>query len=523
MQKLITLSFIITFISANLFAEDMSIREAINKSAHQSMLAQQIAKVYLALNDNERVPEYYQERDAAIEQFTSQLEELRNYRPTPQIKNAWVEVDAQWNSYKAIADWAINKEGALKLIGQADNMLTACNNLVVAYEQYARDISKDGVDDFKELASLVETSGNQRMRLQRLMLYYLAAKQDIDKKTSERKLTSTIQDYDDALQKLNNSSDNSSEITKELKAVQNDWNQLKTFLKEYNVDNDYIANMMTLTRNQTISMNGITHMYQNLGSVLSISKLLNTSSYLHMLTQRIAKDYAAITYGYKAGKYKIELDKSINLFEEQLHSLTVSAQTEEIKRSAEVVKIMWKNYRKMAKDNPEDLYVGRMIEQSHIILAACDRLVKQIEEYAETIPEYQNLFEKNGKKVAAQENIAHLIDLAGSQRMYTQKLGLYFMLSALNKDSEVSGNRLKESLSGFSKAFETLKSSKLNSPSLIKDLHTMHMEWKSIENRCENIKKSDINDLLEIIDTLLIKTQSVAKAYQLKMDELLLN
>ncbi|MCP4438666.1 MAG: hypothetical protein GY810_06950 [Aureispira sp.] len=523
MQKIITLLLSLALANTSLFAEDMSIREAINKSAHQSMLAQQIAKVYLALNDNDRVPEYYQERDAAIEQFTNQLQELRNYRPTPQITHAWEEVDKQWESYKAIADWAINEEGAIKLLSQSDNMLDACNKLVSAYEQYAKEISQGGVNDFKELASLVETAGTQRMRLQRLMLYYLAVKQNIDKKTSERKLSTTINSYDAALKKLEVANDNSNEINVELKGVQSDWDQLKSFLGDFDVDNDYIANMMTLTKNQTISMDGVARMYQDLGSVLSISKLLNMSSHLHMLTQRIAKDYAAITYGYKAGKYRVDLSYSINLFEEQLQSLEVSAQTEDIKRSAGVVKIMWKNYRTMAKENPEDNYVGRMIEQSHIILAACDRLVKQIKEHAETIPEYQSLFEKDGQKVAKEENIAQLIDLAGSQRMHTQKLGLYFMLSALGKDSNVSGGRLKESLSGFSTAFETMKTSKLNSPSLIKELHSMHSEWKLIENRCENIKKGDISELLETIDTLLEKTEDVTKAYQEKMDELLLN
>lgn len=114
--------------------EELTIREAINKAARQQTLTQRIAKVYLALNNNLYEPKFYQERDAAIELFQSQLDELKWYTPTDKIKASLKHVQTLWKDYKAVADWSINKEGATELLRLCDEILYASNLLFISYE-----------------------------------------------------------------------------------------------------------------------------------------------------------------------------------------------------------------------------------------------------------------------------------------------------------------------------------------------------------------------------------------------------
>lgn len=211
--------------------EGMSIREALNKAARQQTLTQRIAKVYLALNNNLYEPTFYQERDQAIEEFQKQLDELKWYTPTEKIKTALKSVQDLWTEYKAIADWSINDEGASKLLSQCDHILTASKHLINAYDAYARELGAINVNsELVNVSSLIQGTGTQRMLTQRVMLYYLAATQDIEKDVSLRKLQVTRKEYDFVLKKLGAAEINSPKIQTEIKTMEKYWKGLNKYL-----------------------------------------------------------------------------------------------------------------------------------------------------------------------------------------------------------------------------------------------------------------------------------------------------
>ena len=125
--------------------DEISIRQAINMAIRQQALTQRIAKVYLALNDNPYEPKFYQERDVAIEQFQRQLDDLKWYTPTNSTKQDIQRIRELWKEYKAVADWSINNEGALRLLVLSDKMLESSNDLFQSYLAYSRTLQMESM------------------------------------------------------------------------------------------------------------------------------------------------------------------------------------------------------------------------------------------------------------------------------------------------------------------------------------------------------------------------------------------
>lgn len=508
----------------NFIHDNLTIREALDKATRQQTLTQRIAKVYLALNNNLYEPKFYQERDEAILVFQTQLDELKWYTPTEKIKTALDDVRNLWTEYRKVADWSINKKGAEKLLAQCDQMLQASNYLVSTYEEYAEQLGElYKTSEMADIVKLIKETGTQRMLTQRVMLFYLAAKQDIDKDNCIKKLETATKDFNQLIAKLAGAKINSPAIQKEVTETEKYWQALGNYLKYFKDDAVYVNSMLLLSDELTQKADKLFALYQDLGKKLSIGSSINVIAYQNMLTQRIAKSYVAITYNFSAAKYKRELIASIDLFEEQTKSMMQSAPTDEIKEALKVVETMWKNYRTIAMDwqDLDDIKVGKLLEKSHVIMASCDRVAQAIEDYAQTIPEYKAFYEKDGQTVNDKNNIAKQVNIVGSQRVYSQRIVVYFMMNALGKDSQLSQERLKECLTKFQDGYQLLSSSTLITTPISQALHTSHKEWDMIVEACTANQKTEIESVLSHSEHLFSVLDKLNGLYEDLMDELI--
>jgi hypothetical protein len=505
--------------------EGLTIREAINKATRQQTLTQRIAKIYLAINNNLYEPTFYQERDAAIELFQSQLDELKLYTPTDKIKASLKHVQLLWKEYKAVANWSINKNGAETLLQLCDEILYASNLLFISYEEYAQDLSKGAFNNTETLniIKLIQATGTQRMLTQRIMLFYLATKQDIDAVNSQRKLTFAIDEYKSTLKQLETSNFHSQDIRTELEVIQQDWTSLNTLLNNLDNDVDQINQMMSLADNISQKADRISLLYEDLGTKLTISKAINVASYQNMLTQRIAKSYVALAYGYSPTKHKHEILESVDLFEEHMLSMIRSSgATEDLKATVGVVKTMWKNYRKLVTtwEKVDEITVIKVLEKGHVMMATCDRVAQEIEVLAKTIPEYKAFFVKeNGEATNTQENIAHQMHLAGLQRVYSQRIAIYFVMNALKIDAHLSSQRMKSTISNYNKNMQAMLTSTVNSTQISTELKQVKASWDVIEKYCVAPKKEDIPVLMELCVNLFTELDQLNNTYEQNIDD----
>ncbi|BDS13544.1 type IV pili methyl-accepting chemotaxis transducer N-terminal domain-containing protein [Aureispira anguillae] len=523
----ILILFLSLITSSKLFAaEGLTIREAINKTVRQQALTQRIAKVYLALNNNLYEPKFYQERDAAIELFQSQLDELKMYTPTDKIKAALKHVRVLWKDYKAVADWSINEEGAIKLLKLCDEMLFASHQLFLSYEEYAREIHKEyfSTDEMLTIIELMKSTGLQRMLTQRVILFHLAVKQDIDAVSSQHKLDHAIENYQKTLSSLENAEINSHPIKKQLVEMKKDWSELFGFLGNFKNNAEQIDQMMHLADGLSQNADQISTLYEDLGVKLSISKSINVSAYQNMLTQRIAKSYVAMTYGYSIAKHKRELLACIDLFEEQMKSMTRSSNaTEDLKAAVGVVKTMWKNYRNLVTtwNKMDELTVMKVLEKGHVMMAACDQVAQEIERYAQTIPDYKAFFvNEDGELINKKENIAHQMRLAGMQRAYAQRIAIYFIMNSLSIDMHLSKQRMQNTITDYKANFKMMSSSSINTPEINTELKVSQRKWDKIEQYCHSTQKEDITNVLELCSTLFTQLDRLNTLYEKHMDTL---
>jgi len=526
MQLKVLFLFLSLCFGTNLMAsESLTIREAINKATRQQTLTQRIAKVYLAINNNLYEPKLYQERDAAIELFQSQLDELKLYTPTDKTKAALKHVQLLWKEYKAVADWSINKEGAVKLLQICDEILFASNLLFMSYQEYAQELNKGTFSNTEtiDIIHLIETTGTQRMLTQRIMLFYLATKQDIDAVHSQEKLTTEIERYKNTLKQLESADLHSQDIRTELKVIQQDWKQLNILLTHLDNDLEQVNEMMSLADNISEEADHISLLYEALGTKLTISKAINVASYQNMLTQRIAKAYVALAYGYAPAKYKREITESIDLFEEHMLSMSRSAgATEDFKATVGVVKTMWKNYRKLVTswDKVDELSVIKVLEKGHVMMATCDRVALEVEVLAKTIPEYKAFFVKeNGEATNTQENIAHQMHLAGLQRVYSQRIAIYYVMNALKIDAHLSSQRMQSTISSYKKNMQDMLTSPINSPKINAELQKVKISWNAIEKRCASPKEDDITPIMDLCFNLFTELDQLNKTYEQEIDK----
>ncbi len=506
--------------------DELSIRQAVNMAIRQQALTQRIAKVYLALNDNPYEPKFYQERDAAIELFEQQLEDLKKYTPTNSSKQDIQHMKDLWKDYKAVADWSINDEGALRLLALSDKMLDVSSGLFESYITYARTLQMKNMatKEMREMLLLMKNAGVQRMLTQRIMLYYLAAKQEIDATNSKRKLSEAITQYQQSLDFSKSSSLNSASIIQKLKNMDANWNTLSISLNSFSTDKEQIKNMMHLADDLFEHADEISLLYQDLGLKLSISNAINVSAYQNMLVQRIAKSYVALSQGHAVAKHRRELMSSIDLFEEQMLSMTRSSNANEsFTEAVGVVKTMWKNYRKLVTDwnKIDELSIIKVLERAHIMMATCDRVGQEIQDYAQTIPDYKEFFiQENGLPMPQEKNIAHQLRLAGLQRAYTQRLAIYCMMNAYNVDAQLSQSRLQDILRQYKENNDLLHRSTLNSTAIEQSLKKAQGQWNTLETYFSNPKQEDVEKMLELSTELFNTWDTLSKDYEDYMDQL---
>lgn len=506
-----------------------SIRKALNLSTRQQALTQRIAKIYLALNHNLYEPSYYQERDAAIQQFQDQYNQLRSYAPTTSIQQDLQRVNTIWKDYKAVADWSINKEGAEKLLKICDPMLEASHQLFLSYQAYHRTmyLRHFHQQDMMQMTALIKNAGLQRMLTQRIMLYYLAVKQNLNTTATQKKLAQSIEQYEASLEYLSNSSMNSQLINKKLEAAYNHWKTLSISLKNFEVDQAKVDEMVRTTDILFDIADEVSLLYQDLGHKLSVSNAMNIATSQNVLTQQIAKSYVAMAYSQNTTKHRKELLGSIDLFEEQMLSLARASEgTEEFQDAVRVVQTMWKNYRRLVTswDKMDEMTVVKVLERANVMMATCDQVSKAIQNYAQTIPEYRSFFEdQEGNPVNEQDNIAYQMRLAGAQRSYSQRLAIYFMMNALNIDTQLSHSRFENILHSYRSNADALQASPLQNDAIRTYLKKAADQWSNLEKYFAKPEQTQIKYVLDESTTLLTILEDLNLAYEQYMDHLLKN
>ena len=83
-------------------AQISDLNSAINKAGRQRMLSQRMAKAYFQIGQQIEVDRSKKVLDSSMAVFDRQLVELKNYAPTPEIKETYGKLEKSWLAYKDV-------------------------------------------------------------------------------------------------------------------------------------------------------------------------------------------------------------------------------------------------------------------------------------------------------------------------------------------------------------------------------------------------------------------------------------
>jgi len=195
-------------------AQISDLNVAINKAGRQRMLSQRMAKAYFQIGQQVDVDRSKKALDASIAVFDRQLVELKNFAPTPEIKDTYVKLEQSWLAYKDLLIGSpLSQANGRKVLELSDQVLGLAHSGTQQLEK--RSSSSAG--------RLVNLSGRQRMLSQRMAKFYQANAWGIGDDKSAAEMEKARKEFVAAHQELASAPANTQQIKESLDLVKQQW------------------------------------------------------------------------------------------------------------------------------------------------------------------------------------------------------------------------------------------------------------------------------------------------------------
>ncbi len=195
-------------------AQITDINAAINKAGRERMLSQRMAKAYFQLGLGVDVDRSKKVLDGSIAFFDRQLVELKNFAPTPEIKETYQKLETAWLAYKdSLVGAPPNPDGGKKVLALSEQVLALAHQGTAQLEKHAG----------TNAGRLVNISGRQRMLSQRMAKFYQALAWGVADANSAPELDKARKEFSAGHKELAAAAANTPQIKEGLDLVNQQW------------------------------------------------------------------------------------------------------------------------------------------------------------------------------------------------------------------------------------------------------------------------------------------------------------
>ena len=185
---------------------------------------------------------------------------------------------------------------------------------------------------------------------------------------------------------------------------------------------------------------------------------LNKAGNLHLLAERIARNYALVGQDVLAEKSRRQLTTAIGQFDKQLKEMQAYAPTPEIKENYALLEQLWETYRAAVQMPPERAKVKELSEFNEEVVWIAQKGAQLVEAHAK-LP------------------TSRLINLASEQRTLSQRMAKLYLFRSWGLGSKVLDDDLRTARTSFVEGLRQLGIAPQNTDAVRNELKLAEQQW----------------------------------------------
>jgi hypothetical protein len=194
-------------------------------------------------------------------------------------------------------------------------------------------------------------------------------------------------------------------------------------------------------------------------AVIDYGQLIDMAGRQRMLTQRVIKAYCQVGMQVTPDVSRAQLGAAVARFDSQLAELSKRTTNIEARRALALVAKRWQPYKRVATGPVSRQGANRLLELNDELLLAAHDVVIHLQEAAGT-------------------EEARLVNIAGRQRMLSQRLAGLYMLRAFGVNSPAARDALNTAGNEFAGALAALRAASENTPAINAELDAVQLQWE---------------------------------------------
>lgn len=209
--------------------------------------------------------------------------------------------------------------------------------------------------------------------------------------------------------------------------------------------------------------------------VSDLNDAINKAGRQRMLSQRMGKAWLALVLNVETSSAQRALDTSLALFDRQHVELKAYASTPELKDTYQQLEAAWGAYKTaLVGAAPNRSAAASVLEADAKVLALAHQGTVQ----------YEKLSDKPAGK---------LVNIAGRQRMLSQRMGKFFMAAAMGVDRDNSLTEMNKARTEFVAALDVLRTAPEATAKIKEELQLADQQWTFFDAALKRLEQAKAN------------------------------